>query len=55
MKEFHVEITEILQITVKVRAESRAEAVEAAKKNYGRGKYPINSSNLVATEFDVKP
>ena len=48
MKEFHVEITEILQKTVKIKAENQEEAVEAAKARYSGGEY-------VATEFDVRP
>ena len=55
MKEFEVEITEILQITVKVKAESGQKAVESVRAGYGKGQYKIDSSDLVATEFDVKP
>ena len=55
LKEFHVEITEILQITVKIEAESEEKAVEEARARYSGGDYIINESDLVATEFDVKP
>ena len=55
MKEFHVEITEILQITVKIEAQSEEKAVEEARARYSGGDYIINESDLVATEFDVKP
>ncbi|MDD5945369.1 MAG: DpnD/PcfM family protein [Clostridia bacterium] len=55
MKEFEVEITEILQITVQVKAESGQKAVEAVRAGYKMGQYKIDSSDLVATEFDVKP
>ena len=55
MKEFHVEITEILQKTVKINAENQEEAVEAAKARYSGGEYVIDGSDLVATEFDVRP
>lgn len=53
MKEFHVEIMEILQTTVKIMAENREAAVDTARRNYDMGKYSVK--DLVATEFDVRP
>ena len=55
MKEFQVDITEILQITVNVRADSEEKALEAVRKRYGGGAYELNRCDLVAAEFDIRP
>ncbi len=53
MREFKVEITEIIQITVDIEAKSREKAVESARFRYDSGEFAIDSSDLLATEFEV--
>lgn len=55
MKDFQVEITQLLQITVSIKAESREKAIQEARSLYDKGQFKIDSSNLIATEFDISP
>lgn len=55
MKKFHIDITEILQITVDIEAESEKKAIETVKRRYGNGEYNIGKIDLVAAEFDIRP
>lgn len=55
MKNFQVEITQLLQITVNIKAESREEAIQEARALYDKGQFKIDNKNLIATEFDISP
>ena len=53
MKEFEVEITETLQRTVVIRAESRAEAEVIAEENWNNEEFVLSAEDFVGAEFSA--
>ena len=53
MKEFEIEITETLQKTVKIRAESREEAEAIAQKKWNRCEIVLDSENFIEADFST--
>ena len=48
-----VEITEVLQKTIEVEAESKSEAINKAKEQYYNGEVELDASDFVDTEFEI--
>ena len=61
MKEFEIEITETLQKTVKIRAESREKAEAIAQEKWNRCEIVLDSENFMGADFatvsekEIKP
>lgn len=53
MKEFEIEITETLQKTVKIRAESRKEAEAIAQEKWNRCEIVLDSENFIEADFST--
>lgn len=53
MKEFEIEITETLQKTVKIRAESREEAEAIAQEKWNRCEIVLDSENSIEADFST--
>lgn len=51
MKEYEVTITETLQMTVPIQAESRAEAEEIAEANWNNSQYILTAEQFVGADF----
>lgn len=54
MKEFFIEITEILQKTISIISENEEDALRIAKENYDSEKIILNEASLVEVNFDIK-
>lgn len=54
MKNYRIEVTEVLSRIVETKAESETEAIEAVRRMYGRCDIVLNDSDYVRTEIDVK-
>ena len=54
LKEYNVTITETLQMTVLVRAASRAEAEERAEADWNRSKYVLGAEQFVGADFHAE-
>lgn len=54
MKSYDVTITEILQKTVSIRANSHTEAEEIAEGKWNKEKYVLTSDDFVEARFDAK-
>lgn len=50
---YQVEITETLQRTVEVEAESKSDAISKAKEQYNNSEIELDSSDFIDTEFDL--
>lgn len=50
---YQVEITETLQRTVEVEAESESEAINKVKKQYNNGEIELDTSDFIDTEFEI--
>ena len=48
-----VEITEVLQKTVEIEAESKSEAISKVKEQYYNGKVELDASDFIDTEFEI--
>lgn len=48
-----VEITEVLQKTIEVEAESKSEAINKAKEQYYNGEVELDASDFINTEFEI--
>ena len=53
MKEYEIEITETLQKTVKIRAESREEAEAIAQEKWNRCEIVLDSENFIEADFST--
>lgn len=53
MKEFEIEITETLQKTVKIRAESREEAEAIAQEKWNRCEIVLDTENFIEADFST--
>ena len=53
LKEFEIEITETLQKTVKIRAESREEAEAIAQEKWNRCEIVLDSENFIEADFST--
>jgi hypothetical protein len=53
MKTYKVVITEKLQMTVEVEANSRSEAAEIAEHNWHDSQYILDSEHFKGARFDV--
>jgi len=53
MKEYNVEITETLQKTVKIMAESEEDAIEKAKESYYAEEIVLDDSAYIDTEYKI--
>lgn len=53
MKEFEIEITETLQKTVKIRAESREKAEAIAQEKWNRCEIVLDSENFIEADFST--
>lgn len=54
LKEYDVTITETLQMTVPIRAASRAEAEEHAEANWNQSKYILGAEQFVGADFHAE-
>ena len=54
MKDYDVTITEILQKTVPIRAESLAEAEEIAERNWNDSEYVLSADDFQRADFKAK-
>ena len=54
MKTYDVTITETLQMTVPIEAESLAEAEQTAEDNWNRSQYILDADNFVGADFKAK-
>lgn len=54
MKTYDVTITETLQMTVPIRADSQAEAEEIAEDEWNQSKYVLDSSHFQGAEFHAQ-
>lgn len=54
MKEYDVTITETLEMTVAVEAESREEAQQIASDNWKNGDYILDANHFTGVEFKAK-
>ena len=48
-----VEITEVLQKTVEVEAESKSEAINKVKEQYYNDEIELDASDFIDTEFEI--
>lgn len=54
MKDYDVTITEILQMTVPIKAKSLAEAEEIAEKNWNNSEYILGADHFQRADFKAK-
>ena len=54
MKTYAVTITETLQMTVPIRANSRAEAEELAEANWNESRYVLGAEQFVGADFKAE-
>ena len=54
MKNYRIEVTEVLCRIVETQVDSEAEAVETVRQMYRRCVIVLNDSDYVRTEIDVK-
>lgn len=54
MKTYDVTITETLQMTVPIRANSRAEAEELAEANWNESRYVLGADHFVGADFKAE-
>ena len=54
MKTYNVTITETLQMTVPIEAESLAEAEQIAKENWNNSQYILDADHFVGADFKAK-
>lgn len=54
MKTYDVTVTETLQMTVPIEAESLAEAEQLAEDNWNRSQYILDSDHFVGADFKAK-
>ena len=54
MKTYDVTITETLQMTVPIEAESLAEAEQTAEGNWNRSQYILDADLFVGADFKAK-
>lgn len=54
MKRYDVTITETLQMTVPIEAESLAEAEQIAEKNWNDSQYILDADHFVGADFKAK-
>ena len=54
MKTYDVTITETLQMTVPIEAESLAEAEQTAEDNWNRSQYILDADHFVEADFKAK-
>lgn len=54
MKTYNVEITETLQMTVKIEAESALEAEETVQKEYKNEDYILGAEHFVGVSFRTR-
>ena len=54
MKTYDVTITETLQMTVPIEAESLAEAEELAERNWNHSQYILDADHFIGAEFEAK-
>ena len=54
MKTYDVTITETLQMTVPIRANSRAEAEELAEANWNESQYVLGADHFVGADFKAE-
>jgi hypothetical protein len=55
LREFDVEITETLQMTVRVKATGREEAEQLVKAQYHDSEHILDADNLTDVEFEASP
>lgn len=53
MKEYNVEITETLQKTITIMAESEEDAIEKAKESYYAEEIVLDDSAYIDTEYNI--
>lgn len=53
MKNFNVEITEILQKTITIEASSEEEALRIVRKRYSEEDIILDDSYFITTEFNI--
>ena len=54
MKTYDVTITETLQMTVPIEAESLAEAEQIAEENWNSNQYILDADHFVGADFKAK-
>lgn len=54
MKAYDVTVTETLQMTVPIEAESLAEAEQTAEGNWNRSQYILDADHFVGADFKAK-
>ena len=54
MKTYDVTITETLQMTVPIEAESLAEAEQMAEDNWNRSQYILDTDHFVGADFKAR-
>ncbi len=54
MKTYDVTITETLQMTIPIEAESLAEAEQMAEENWNRSQYILDADHFVGADFKAK-
>ncbi|MEO2262576.1 DpnD/PcfM family protein [Dorea sp. YH-dor228] len=54
LKEYDVTITETLQMTIPIRAASRAEAEERAEAEWNQSKYVLGAEQFVGADFHAE-
>ena len=54
MKTYDVTITETLQMTVPIEAESLAEAEQMAEENWNRSQYILDADHFVGADFKAR-
>jgi|AGTN01.2.fsa_nt_gi hypothetical protein len=55
MKEYQVTITETLQMTVEVEAESSVQAEQIVHRKYHNSDYILDADHFKGVQFSVKP
>ena len=53
MEKYKVEITEYLQRTIEVEAESKSEAIAKVKEEYNKGNIILDSNDFIAKEINI--
>ena len=54
MKTYDVTVTETLQMTVPIEAESLAEAEQMAEENWNRSQYIFDADHFVGADFKAR-
>lgn len=54
MKEFFIEITEVLQKTISIVSETEEDALRLAKESYDKEKITLDETNLIEVNFDIQ-